>query len=94
MKKVQSKSDYDDNDDEDGDLESAAVAQRLIQSCSPGFFQAVVLGNVFFLFSCCYVRMCTGSEWCSSSVMTSCNCTALSFGALFFNIDDFDDDAL
>lgn len=32
-------------------------------------------------------------EWCSSSVMTSCNCTALSFGALFFNGDD-DDDAL
>lgn len=48
LKKGQSKSDYDDSDDEDGDLESAAVAQRLIQSCSPGFFQAVVVGNVFF----------------------------------------------
>lgn len=38
MEKVQSRNDYDD---EDNDLESAAVAQRLIQSGSPGVFQAV-----------------------------------------------------
>lgn len=86
MKKVQSQNDYDDNDDEGGDLESAAVAQRLIQSCSPGFFQAAARKW------CCCVRMCTCNEWCSSSVMTSCNCNTLSFGALFFNSYDFDDD--
>lgn len=31
------------NDYEDGDLESAVVAQRLIQSCSPGVFPSSTL---------------------------------------------------
>lgn len=54
MEKVQSRNDYydDDDDGEDNDLESAAVAERLIQSGSPGIFQAVEqLGNVFVVVS-------------------------------------------
>lgn len=44
METVQSRNGYDyedDGDDEDNDLESAAGAQRLIQSGCPGYFQAV-----------------------------------------------------
>lgn len=59
MEKVQSRNDYyydDDDDDEDNDLESAAVAERLIQSGSPGVFQAVAR-------KCFYCDLVAAFEW-------------------------------
>lgn len=60
---MQSRNDYDNDDGkENNDLESAAVAERLMQTGSPRVFQAVAARKSV----CCdlgaaFVRICSGA---------------------------------